>query len=175
MREISYIKINTPCNDLFITYVTIDALTYPIRISFNEPSDRELPVKINLSAFIPENNIPLSTVIDAINDCFSGNINSFDSSKLLRYYNLTEFQKEVYNQLIKVPKGCIITYKQLAHFSGNDKSSRAVGNIMRCNPFVILIPCHRVIKSNGESGGFGGNIPLKIALLAREDIQLNAF
>ncbi|MEI6520323.1 MAG: MGMT family protein [bacterium] len=170
MCEISYIKINTLCGELYITIAQDKKLIFPLRISFNEPINYILPKNINLSSFIQENSITLLYIEKLLNDSLTGEENNFNPEKLLLFYNLTPFQSEVYKQLIKIPRGQTISYQQLAVLSGNYKASRVVGNIMKNNPFLILIPCHRVIKSDGTVGGFSGNTPLKISLLESESI-----
>lgn len=69
-----------------------------------------------------------------------------------------EFQKKVLAEQVKTPFGETNYYKDLAIAIGNPKSSRAVGNALRNNPFPIAIPCHRTIKGNNEIGGFAGDI-----------------
>lgn len=170
MCEISYIKINSLCGDLYITYAQIDNSTFPLRISFIEPITHNFPMKINYASLIPENKIPLFNIEQSINDSISGKYNNFNPVELLKFYQFTQFQYEVYKQLIQIPRGNIISYKQLAAISGYINASRAVGNCMKKNPFLILVPCHRVIKSDATPGGFNGNTHLKISLLAMESI-----
>jgi methylated-DNA-[protein]-cysteine S-methyltransferase len=62
----------------------------------------------------------------------------------------------VYKLLKQVPKGRITTYKALAKAAGNPKGSRAVGAMMRANPYAPIVPCHRVVYSNSGWGGFSG-------------------
>ena len=66
----------------------------------------------------------------------------------------TEFQIKVWNEITKIPKGETKSYKEIAIAIGRPKSYRAVANACGKNPFPIEIPCHRVIKSNGELGGY---------------------
>lgn len=67
------------------------------------------------------------------------------------------FQENVWSTLLhEVEFGQTITYGELAELSGNAKAARAVGAAMRRNPFQILVPCHRVICSNGKRGNYGG-------------------
>ncbi|MCK9198062.1 MAG: methylated-DNA--[protein]-cysteine S-methyltransferase [Bacilli bacterium] len=80
-------------------------------------------------------------------------------------YNGTPFQMKVWNNLQKIPYGKQISYKDLAIMIGNPKSYRAVGNAVHNNNLVIIIPCHRVIKNNGDIGGFGGGEEIKKRLL----------
>jgi len=84
--------------------------------------------------------------------------------------NLTTFQKKVLELTKKIPKGKIATYGLLAKVLGNRYLSRAVGNALNKNPFPIIIPCHRIIQSNGFIGGFAKGIEAKIKLLKDENI-----
>ena len=69
----------------------------------------------------------------------------------------TDFQIKVWKAINKIPKGCVKTYKEIAHLIGKPKSSRAVANACGKNPYVPLIPCHRVIRSDGYLGGYSGD------------------
>jgi len=80
----------------------------------------------------------------------------------------TEFQKKVWNQLEKIPFGTTVSYKYIATQIGNPKASRAVGLANNKNPISIIIPCHRVVASNGSLAGFGGGIWRKKWLLNHE-------
>ncbi|MEO8050548.1 MAG: methylated-DNA--[protein]-cysteine S-methyltransferase [Acidobacteriota bacterium] len=80
----------------------------------------------------------------------------------------TAFQRAVWRQLQQIPYGETISYAELARRVGNPKASRAVGSANGANPLPIVIPCHRVIASDGTLGGFGGGLPTKQMLLALE-------
>lgn len=81
----------------------------------------------------------------------------------------TEFQKKVWNALLNIPYGKTASYKDIAIMVGNDKASRAIGMANNRNPIPILIPCHRVIGSNGKLVGYGGGLDIKIKLLDLEN------
>ncbi|ADQ07916.1 methylated-DNA/protein-cysteine methyltransferase [Caldicellulosiruptor hydrothermalis 108] len=80
----------------------------------------------------------------------------------------TEFQKRVWNELIKVHFGSVISYRELAKKVGKLQGARAVGNAVGKNPAVIIVPCHRVVKSDLSLGGFSGGLEKKIWLLSHE-------
>lgn len=96
----------------------------------------------------------------------------------LREFNLplamegTEFQLRVWNELRAIPYGVTISYAQLAQRIGNPKAVRAVGLANGSNPIPIIVPCHRVIGSDGSLTGFGGGISTKRKLLDLENGQL---
>jgi methylated-DNA-[protein]-cysteine S-methyltransferase len=85
---------------------------------------------------------------------------------------LTPFRKRVYKELASVPYGKVVTYGELADLAGSPGGARAVGNAMNSNPFLILVPCHRVLASRGngkcELGGFGAGLDTKRFLLRLE-------
>jgi methylated-DNA-[protein]-cysteine S-methyltransferase len=84
---------------------------------------------------------------------------------------LTDFQKEIYAIVREIPRGETRTYGEVAASSGRPKAARAVGHAMACNPFVILVPCHRVIGRHGL-GGFASGLALKEKLL---DLEKGSF
>ncbi len=88
----------------------------------------------------------------------------------------TEFQKKVWNELLKVPYGKTISYEQLAERVGNLKSIRAVGKANGANPIPVIIPCHRVIGKNGSLVGYSAGLEIKKKLLNLEKgLELNLF
>ncbi len=87
--------------------------------------------------------------------------------------NLTAFQKKVLQLTKKIPEGKVATYGLLAKILGDINLSRAVGNALNKNPFPIIVPCHRVVKSNGYIGGFAKGIDEKVKLLKAENIKVN--
>ena len=81
----------------------------------------------------------------------------------------TEFQIKVWNEIAKIPKGKTKSYKEIAKAIGRPKSYRAVANACGKNPYPVAIPCHRVIRSNGEIGGYStGGSKVKRILLSKE-------
>jgi methylated-DNA-[protein]-cysteine S-methyltransferase len=80
----------------------------------------------------------------------------------------TDFQRRVWSALMRIPYGERATYGQIAANIGSPRAARAVGNACAANPIGMIVPCHRVIGSNGELVGYGGGLPLKRRLLALE-------
>lgn len=80
----------------------------------------------------------------------------------------TEFQQAVWQQLIGVPYGQTVSYLDIARRVGNEKAVRAVGAANGQNPIVIVVPCHRIIGSNGQLTGYGGGLWRKAWLLNHE-------
>ena len=84
--------------------------------------------------------------------------------------NGTNFQKKVWQELIKIPYGTYTTYKDIANKIGNKNASRAVGNANNKNPILIIIPCHRVIGSNNKLKGYSQGMSYQEKLLKIEKI-----
>lgn len=84
---------------------------------------------------------------------------------------MTSFAEKVYAVVRKIPKGKVLTYKQVAVKAGKPKASRAVGNILHknCDPAV---PCHRVIRSDGKLGGYNKGAIAKRKILAAEGFKI---
>jgi len=80
----------------------------------------------------------------------------------------TPFQKRVWKELIKIPYGTVISYKELARRVGKPKAYRAVGNANGKNPIPVIIPCHRVIAADGSLGGYSSGLHIKKKLLKLE-------
>ena len=85
---------------------------------------------------------------------------------------IISFRGKVYKIVRKIPKGEVITYKMVAKLAGKPQAWRAVGNILNKNLDVKTIPCHRVIKSNGEIGGYRYGVKRKAALLKKEGVVI---
>jgi methylated-DNA-[protein]-cysteine S-methyltransferase len=80
----------------------------------------------------------------------------------------TDFQERVWNVLMRIPYGATSTYGQVAANIGSPRAARAVGSACGANPIGIIVPCHRVIGSDGDLVGYGGGLALKRRLLTLE-------
>jgi len=116
-----------------------------------------------------EDKVPLREVIQQLRAYFAKELETF---KLTLAPEGTDFQQSVWNELCGIPYGETISYGELAKRVGNPKASRAVGAANGQNPIPIIIPCHRVIGSDGKLTGFGGGLPIKQKLLALEQRQM---
>jgi len=116
-----------------------------------------------------EDRTPLKETTRQLQAYFAGELENFD---LQLAPEGTPFQLSVWHRLCDIPYGETISYGELATRIGNPKASRAVGLANGSNPIPIVIPCHRVIGSNGKLTGYGGGLPIKEKLLALERRQL---
>ena len=115
-----------------------------------------------------EDKKPLKEVVRQLKTYFEGKLTDFDLPLVL---DGTEFQRLVWSNLQKIPYGETVSYGELAKRIGSPDAARAVGMANGSNPIPIIIPCHRVIGSNGDLTGFGGGLPIKKKLLALESRQ----
>ena len=86
----------------------------------------------------------------------------------------TNFQIKVWEALLKIPMGQIVSYEDIAHYLGVSKASRAVGNAVASNPISFIIPCHRVVRKAGETGNYLGGPARKKAILGWEAARVHA-
>lgn len=86
---------------------------------------------------------------------------------------MNKLDKQVYKKLLQVPKGKVTTYGELARAVGLENGQRVIGQIMNRNPFPVVIPCHRVVKSDGKIGGYFYGEKIKTKMLSDEGIKVN--
>ena len=128
----------------------------------------EYVLSVSFSDIIKENDKGsevLDKALKQMNEYFSGERKKFD---LPLYFEGTEFQKSVWNELRKIPYGTTVSYKDIAEGIKNEKAVRAVGNANNKNKIMIIVPCHRVIGKNGKLVGFAGGLDKKEFLLEHE-------
>jgi methylated-DNA-[protein]-cysteine S-methyltransferase len=112
----------------------------------------------------------LNDIASQLTSYFAGKLRAFDIPLAPQG---TPFQQQVWRALCDIPYGTTTSYAELARRIGKPKAVRAVGLANGSNPISIIIPCHRVIGSNGSLTGYGGGLPIKKALLDLERGQAN--
>jgi methylated-DNA-[protein]-cysteine S-methyltransferase len=116
----------------------------------------------------PDTKGVLKNVRKELDQYFAGRLKQFSTPVA---FTGTQFQNGVWQELRRIPYGETISYLELARRIDNLKAVRAVGMANGANPIAIIVPCHRVIGSNGSLTGFGGGLPTKRALLELEKGQ----
>lgn len=117
------------------------------------------------SAIIPGTTEPIRSIENELQQYFSGTLVQFKTAIVSLG---SAFQKNVWDELKKIPYGTTRSYLDIAKEIGRPTSFRAVANANGANQLSIIIPCHRVINSNGELGGYGGGVSRKEWLLHHE-------
>jgi methylated-DNA-[protein]-cysteine S-methyltransferase len=155
---IRYARLNTPLGPMIaiaesgqLLGVDFEDASYAPSIEASWTEDREAP--------------PLRDCATQIADYFAGRCQRFDLPLAPRG---TPFQQRVWNEIAKVPHGETISYAELAARAGAPGSARAAGAATGRNPLAIVVPCHRIVASNGALTGYAGGLARKRFLLAHE-------
>jgi methylated-DNA-[protein]-cysteine S-methyltransferase len=124
------------------------------------------------SLYFIDRTIPATEPAGFVKSCFDQLKEYFEGKRKVFSLDLdlqgTDFQKKVWNELLKIPFGETISYLELSKRLGDVKAIRAVGNANGKNPVSVIVPCHRVIGSNGKLIGYGGGLWRKKWLLEFE-------
>ena len=111
---------------------------------------------------------PIVAIRDVLSRYFAGDVSVLDPIPV--ELNGTPFQKNVWQALRRIPGGTTISYAELAKRIGEPSAVRAVGTANGANPVAVIVPCHRVIGSNGKLTGYGGGLDRKQWLLEHEGV-----
>ena len=115
---------------------------------------------------------PITELSKKIQRFLEGEVVTFELD-IISLEGCSEFQRKVLMAEHKIPRGWVSTYGRIARSLEIPGAARAVGGALAHNPFPIIIPCHRAIKSNGELGGFRGGLRMKRALLELEGVEFS--
>ena len=159
-----------------IYYNQIESPLGPLLLAADESGILEIrfvngrtPQKLEPEWIRKDHDQSLRELAEQLDAYFGGKLEKFE---LTLSPQGTSFQKTVWSRLCDIPYGETISYGEIARQIGNPQASRAVGLANGSNPIPIVIPCHRVIGSNGKLTGYGGGLPIKEKLLALERRQL---
>ena len=167
-RQIFYTEMESPIGPLTIIGTKENGLC---NIEFGTIVDVQDKLTAWLKKHLPDGELEYSEeelfpVVEVLNEYFQGNYQkNFDLPIDLHG---TPFQRKVWNELLNIEYGSTKSYKDIAEAITAPKAVRAIGTAIGQNPVPIIIPCHRVINSNGKLGGFTGGLDKKIKLLELE-------
>jgi methylated-DNA-[protein]-cysteine S-methyltransferase len=170
MREASYGFMDTPVGPILVA-VTDQGVC---EVSYLTHHDAYAPVHEmeSRSILASERQASIGPAVEQLEDYFSGARDRFDLGVDL--HGLTPFTRGVLEATSHVPYGKVTSYGRIAGQIGNPKASRAVGNALGRNPIPIIIPCHRIVLSNGDLGWYTGGTDIKRSLLGIEGISYGA-
>jgi methylated-DNA-[protein]-cysteine S-methyltransferase len=152
---IDYRRINTPIGAIFIG--ASEAGIIAVEFDRGQQIPKLEPHRAVLDT--------IEQCVQQLNEYFEGRRQEF---ALPLHLVGTGFQRRCWNELLKIPYGETRSYAQLAHAVGSQRGFRAVGMANHDNPISVIVPCHRVIASDGKLGGYGGGLPAKQWLLDLE-------
>ena len=127
--------------------------------------DKRIQKGLN-AEYIEESSVVIEETIKQLQEYFASERKAFD---IPLFTVGTEFQKSVWEGLLKIPYGATASYLELSKNIGNEKAVRAVASANGANAIGIIIPCHRIIGSNGDLVGYAGGLPAKKKLLELEN------
>jgi methylated-DNA-[protein]-cysteine S-methyltransferase len=163
-QELTYTTVETPFGTLLLA-ATADGL---VRIAFErEGFDRvlgELSAQLGMPA--SEANGELDEARRQLEEYFAGERTRFALD--LDLGSIDGFRRRALEAMAAIPYGRTLTYTELAEAAGNARAVRAAGSACAANPLPIVLPCHRVLRSNGGLGGYLGGLDMKRGLLALE-------
>lgn len=167
MVDVAYASIDSPFGALLAAVTTrgLVTLSYP-----DHPVDEVLH---DLSAKISPRVLEVPGCTDEVrrqlDRYFEGRLRQFDLP--IDWRLSTGFTRHVLQQTSKVPFGQLSTYRDVAAKAGSPRASRAAGNALGSNPIPIVVPCHRIVRSNGDLGGYTGGLDRKRLLLRIEGLE----
>jgi len=162
MNEIIFTSYNSPVGKIMIASTDKGLCKVDLLISEERFTNT---VSSRFRAEVNRNDEAMQPMIKAFERYFEGEPMPSDIALDLRG---TPFQKKVWSELLEIPHGETRSYKQIAIAIGRPTASRAVGRAVGSNPAPIVVPCHRVLRSDGSLGGFGYGVQIKKKLLQLE-------
>jgi len=164
--DVAWVVEDTPIGPLTLAATP----TGLVRVGFGPEDDVVPEIAAQVSPRVVRLPARLDEVRRQLGDYFSGRRRDFAvplDRRLSSGYRLA-----VLEELSRVPYGQTVSYRDLAERTGNPKASRAVGTAMATNPIPIVVPCHRVLRTGGALGGYGGGLDTKVWLLRHEGALL---
>ena len=166
LLDVAYATVDSPFGPLLLA-ATPRGL---VKVSFpqfgTEATLEELATKI--SPRVLEAPARLDEARRELDRYFEGRLTEFE---LPLDWQLTEgFRKKAQQAINRIPYGRTRSYTEIARSAGNERAVRAAGTACGANPLPIVVPCHRVLRSGGALGGYGGGLPMKEALLKLEGV-----
>jgi len=161
--DIAYGTVDTPIGALLVA-VSRRGVT---RVAFEEEiGDTVIELSDDTTMRVLRSARGTDEVRRQLEEYFGGRRHEFDVS--VDWSELHGFTRKVLRETARIPFGSVLTYREVAGRAGNSRAMRAAGNALHANPVPIVVPCHRVIRTGGGLGGYGGRLDRKEALLRME-------
>jgi len=141
-----------------------------VRVGFGHEADVLTELAADVSPRVVRLPARLDDLRRQLDEYFAGRRRHFEVALDRRLSH--GYRRTVLEELSRVPYGETVSYKDLAARTGNPRASRAVGSAMATNPIPIVVPCHRVLRTGGALGGYGGGLDTKVWLLRHEGALL---
>ena len=167
LLDVAYATVETPIGELLVAMSRRGLM----RVAFQEEIADAVA---ELTEVVSSRVLPSSRATDdvrrQIEEYFGGRRHTFDVPVDLS--GVHGFTRKVLRETARIPFGSVLTYREVAGRAGNARAMRAAGNALHANPVPVVVPCHRVIRTGGGLGGYGGRLDRKEALLRLEGALL---
>lgn len=160
--EVAYTTVDSPVGSLLLA--ASDAGL--VRVGYGGVEETLHDVAAEISPRILEIPARFDEARRQLDEYFAGRRRRFDLSVDLRV--VTDFRRRVLDATARIPYGSVATYREIAARAGNARAVRAAGSALGANPVPIIVPCHRVVRTGGGLGGYGGGLDRKKLLLDLE-------
>lgn len=165
--DIAYGMVDSPVGRL--TLAATDAGL--VRIGFSDESERVLDeLALRISPRVLRSPRRIDPARRELEQYFDGKLHEFTAP--LDWRLVGPFGRRVLGRTAGIPYGSLATYNEIAREIGAPGAARAVGNALGANPIPVIVPCHRVVRTGGALGGYGGGLPRKAWLLQLEGVPL---
>ena len=157
LLDVAVAHVDSPIGDLLLAATPLGL----VRVSFFGHDETLADLAARISPRILESPRELDPVRRQLDEYFEGRRNKFD---LKLDWRLTRgFFQKILRETARVPFGKVATYKEMAEAAGSPRAVRAAGNALGSNPIPIVVPCHRIVRTGGKMGGYGGTLGPYIA------------
>ncbi|HXY73393.1 MAG TPA: methylated-DNA--[protein]-cysteine S-methyltransferase [Actinomycetota bacterium] len=165
--DVAYGTVDTPIGALLVAVSRRGV----VRVAFEEEiDDTVIELSDDTSVRVLRSARGTDEVRRQVEEYFGGSRHEFDVG--VDWSELHGFTRKVLRETARIPFGSVLTYREVAGRAGNSRAMRAAGNALHANPVPIVVPCHRVIRTGGGLGGYGGRLDRKEALLRMEGALL---
>lgn len=163
--DVTYCRIDSPLGSLLAAATKVGLIT----LSYEESADKALK---DLAGTVPGSMSAATTRLDEVrlqlDEYFARKRQDFELP--IDWALVKGYARDVLKATAEIPYGKVMSYREVAAATGREKAVRAAGNALGSNPIPIVVPCHRVVRSDGSMGGYTGGIEKKQFLLALEGV-----
>jgi len=165
---------DTPFGPLALLWSVQDNIPKILRIVLSKPGISARDLVLNrFSGLTPSSCSEIDSTAERIK-AFLGGEDVLFSLDILRLDLCSVFQQKVLRAEFSIPRGSVSTYQRISRHLGYNQAARAVGSALARNPFPVIIPCHRAVRTDLTLGGFQGGLEMKRAMLELEGVALNS-
>jgi methylated-DNA-[protein]-cysteine S-methyltransferase len=169
LLDVAYATVDSPFGPLLVAATPRGLVKISFPVAY-DPEETLEELASRISPRVLEAPAELDDVRRQLDRYFDGKLHEFD---LPLDWRLTDgFRKRAQLAIARIPYGRTRSYTEIARSAGNERAVRAAGTACGSNPLPIVVPCHRVLRSGGALGGYGGGLPMKEGLLRMEGAEI---